>query len=36
MGYSLCMMADFKYGPISEIFNVLRSGFFHRTTLNDL
>ena len=36
MGYSLCMMADFKYGPISQIFNVLWSGFFHRTTLNDL
>ena len=37
MGYSLCMMADFQNGLISPIFGVVfSSGFFHRTTLNDL
>ena len=37
MGYnSLCMMADFQNGLISRIFSVFRSGFLHRTTLNDL
>ena len=36
MGYSLCMMADFKNGPISRIFSVFLSGFLHRTTLNHL
>ena len=28
MGYSLCMMAHFKYWPISQIFSVFWSGFF--------
>ena len=32
MGYSLCMMADFQNGLISRIFNVLLSGFLHKTT----
>ena len=32
MGYSLCMMADFQNGVISRIFNVLLSGFLHKTT----
>ena len=36
MGYSLCMMADFQNGLISPIFGVFSSGFFHRTTLDDL
>ena len=36
MGYRLCMMADFQNGPISRIFSVFSSSFFHRTTLNDL
>ena len=36
MGYSLCMMADFQNALISRIFVVFRSGFLHRTTLNDL
>ena len=36
MGYSLCMMADFKNGLISRIFGVFWSDFLHRTTLNDL
>ena len=36
MGYSLCMMADFQNSLISRIFGVFRSGFLHRTTLNDL
>ena len=36
MGYSLCMMADFKNGLISRIFGVFCSGFLHRTTVNDL
>ena len=36
MGYSLCIMADFQNGLISRIFGVFSSGFFHRTTANDL
>ena len=36
MGYSLCMLADFKNGLISGIFGDFLSGFLHRTTLNDL
>ena len=36
MGYSLCMMADFKNGLISPIFGVFWSGFLHRTTVNHL
>ena len=36
MGYSLFMMADFQNDLISGIFRVFSSGFFHRTTLNDL
>ena len=32
MGYGLCMMADFQNGLISRIFNVLLSGFLHKTT----
>ena len=36
MGYSLCMMADFQNGLISQIFSVFWSGFLHRTTGNDL
>ena len=36
MDSSLCMMADFQNALISRIFGVFRSGFFHRTTLNDL
>ena len=32
MGYSLCMMADFQNGVISRIFNILFSGFLHKTT----
>ena len=36
MGYSLCMMADFQNALISRLFVVFRSGFLHRTTLNDL
>ena len=35
MGYSLCMMADFQNGLISEIFDVFWSVFFYRTTVND-
>ena len=35
MGYSLCMMADFQNGLISQIFSVFGSGFLHMTTLND-
>ena len=35
MGYSLCMMADFQNALIFRIFVVFRSGFLHRTTLND-
>ena len=30
------MMADFQNGLIPGIFSVFPSGFFHRTTLNDL
>ena len=36
MGYSLCMMADFQNGLIFIIFRNVLSGFFHRTTRNDL
>ena len=36
MGYSLCMMADFQNALISEIFGLFWSGFFHRSTGNDL
>ena len=36
MGYSLCMMADFQNALISGIFGVFWSGFFDRTTVNDL
>ena len=36
MGYSLCMMADFRNGAISGIFGVFWSGFLHRTSVNDL
>ena len=36
MGYSLCMIADFQNGPISRIFSASWSGFFHKTTVNDL
>ena len=36
MGYSLCMMADFKNGLISQIFSVCWSGILQRTTGNDL
>ena len=36
MGYSLCMIADFKNGLISRIFGVFSSGFLQRTTVNDL
>ena len=36
MGYSLCMMAYFQNGLISQIFSVFWSGFLHRTTRNDL
>ena len=36
MDYSLCMMADFENGLISLIFRVFWSGFWNRTTLNDL
>ena len=36
MGYSLCMMADFENALISRIFGVFWSGFFQRTTVNDL
>ena len=36
MGYSLCMMADFKNALISPIFTIFSSGFLHRTTVNDL
>ena len=36
MGYSLCMMADFKNALISAIFRAFWSGFLHRTTVNDL
>ena len=36
MGYSLCMMADFQNGLISQIFGVFWSGFLQRTILNYL
>ena len=36
MGYSLCMMADFQNGLISQILSVFSSGFLPRTTVNDL
>ena len=36
MGYSLCMMADFKNALISRMFVFFWSGFLHRTTVNDL
>ena len=36
MGYSLCMMADFRNGLISQIFNIFLSGFLHKTTLKGL
>ena len=36
MGYSLYMIADFQNGLISRIFSVFSSGFFHRTTQNNL
>ena len=36
MGYSLCIMADFQNALISRIFGVFWSGFFHKTTLNDV
>ena len=36
MGYRLCIMADFRNGPISGIVSVFWSGFLHRSTLNDL
>ena len=35
MGYSLCMMIDFKDALISRIFGVFSSGFLPRYTLND-
>ena len=34
MGYSLCMMADFKNGIISQIFSVCWSSFLRRITRN--
>ena len=36
MGYNLFMMAEFQNVLISRIFGVSSSGFFDRTTLNDL
>ena len=33
MGYSLCKMADFQNGLISQKFGVFSSGVLHRTTL---
>ena len=36
MGYSLCTMAIFQNGLISRIFGASKSGFLHRTTVNDL
>ena len=35
-GLCLCMMADFQNALISGIFGVFWSGFFYRTTVNDL
>ena len=34
-GYSLCKMADFQNGVISQILGVFSSGILHRTTVND-
>ena len=34
MGYSLCIMADFKNALISGIFGVFWRDILHRTTLN--
>ena len=36
MDYSLCMMGDFQNGLISRILIGFWSGFWHRTTVNDL
>ena len=36
MGYSLCIMDDFKNGLIFLIFRFFCRGFLHRTTVNDL
>ena len=36
MGYTLCMMADFKNALISPIFGVFSGGFLRRITVNDL
>ena len=36
MGYSLCMMADFKNALISRLFGVFLSGLLDRGTVNDL
>ena len=36
MGYSLCMMADFHNGLLFRIFSVFWSGFFQKTTPNNL
>ena len=36
MGYSLCIMADFRNALIFGIFGVFSIYFLHRTTLNDL
>ena len=36
MGYSLCMMGVFENGLISRVLSVFWSGFWHRTTVNDL
>ena len=35
MGYSLCIMADFKNARISRIFVVFLMLLFYRTILND-
>ena len=36
MGYSLCLIADFQNGLISQIFSIFLSGFLNRTSLNGL
>ena len=36
IGYSLCMMAAFQNGLISQIFSNFLSGFLHRTTVKGL
>ena len=36
MGSSLCMMANFQIGLLSRIFSVFWSGFFQKTTANNL